>query len=88
MSVGEILHVQAQLKKHRLGISKQLLCMVCLLSQLLCDFYVASFTLQCTNKGNKHCDRSHYQYVCAMVSGWQLRFSFDMKSCENLSNCH
>jgi hypothetical protein len=46
MSVGEILHIQAQLNQHRLGISKQLLCKVCLLSQLLCDF----FALQCTNK--------------------------------------
>jgi hypothetical protein len=53
MSVGEILHIQAQLKKHHLGISKQLLCQVCLLSQLLCDFSVASFALQCTNKKKK-----------------------------------
>jgi hypothetical protein len=88
MSAGELRHIQAQLKKHRLGISKQLLCKVCLLSQLLCDFYVASFALQYTNNGNKHCDRSRYQYACAMVSGRLLRFSFDMKSCENLSNCH
>lgn len=61
-----------------LGISKQLLYKVCLLSQLLYDFYVASFA----------CDGSRYQYVCAMVSGRQLRLSFDMESCENLLNCH
>jgi len=78
VSVGEIQHIQAQLKKHRLGISKQLLCKVCSLSQLLCDFYVAFFA----------CDGSRYQYVCSMVSGRQLRLSFDMESCENLLNCH
>jgi hypothetical protein len=88
MSVGEILHIQAQLKKHSLGISKQLLCKVCSLSQLPCDFYVACFALQCTNKIKKHCNGSRYQYACATVSGRQLRLSFDMESCENLLNCH
>jgi len=87
MSVGEILHIQAEVKKHRLGISKQLLCKVCLLSQLLCDFYVASFGSQCTNK-EKNTDGSRYQYAYAVVCGQQLRFSFDMESCENVLNCH